>query len=270
MIPSNTPSIEPAVVLCLSGHDPSGGAGIQADIEAVAAQGCHAATVITCLTLQDTLDVQELIPVSRELFLQQARLLCQDFNIAAIKIGALGSASIASAVSELLVETGSTDASIPVVLDPVLAAGGGAEMAQDDLLAGINQLLPRITLLTPNRQEARRLANTATAQDAAVRILAAGCQAVLVTGADESDKSAVVNQLYQPGFSRQWNYPKLPGKYHGSGCTLAASVAARLALGEPMQQALTAAQDYTLQTLRQATHPGKGQAIPRRCIPCTN
>ncbi len=260
------PTTQPAVVLCLSGHDPSGGAGIQADIEAIAAQGCHAATVVTCLTLQDTRNVQELIPVSRELFIRQVRLICQDYAIAAIKIGLLGSPAIAQAVAELLDELSGKGSSVPVVLDPVLAAGGGAELSQQQLLTEINQLLPRISLLTPNRQEARRLAGTEHIADAANRILAAGCRAVLVTGADESDEHTVVNQLYQPYQNHQWQYPKLAGEYHGSGCTLAAGIAARLALGEPLQQALTVAQDYTLQTLRQATNPGHGQSIPRRCI----
>ncbi len=265
-----SPIIQPAVVLCLSGHDPSGGAGIQADIESIAAQGCHAATVITCHTLQDTLNVQELIPVSRDLFMRQVRLICRDYTIAAIKIGLLGSPSIARAVMELLEELNIQDSGIPVVLDPVLTAGGGAELGQRQMIAEINQLLPRISLLTPNRQEARRLAETEAIDHAASHILAAGCKAVLVTGADESDEHTVINQLYQPHQNHQWRYPKLAGQYHGSGCTLAASIAARLALGEPLQQALAAAQDYTLQTLRQATNPGRGQAIPRRCIPCTN
>ena len=103
-MPSN---VQPAVVLCLSGHDPSGGAGIHADIEAVAAQGCHAATVITCLTLQDTLNVQELVPVSTELLKRQVRLISQDYTIAAIKIGLLGSPAMAHTVMELLGELNS-------------------------------------------------------------------------------------------------------------------------------------------------------------------
>lgn len=265
-----SPIIQPAVVLCLSGHDPSGGAGIQADIEAIAAQGCHAATVITCHTLQDTLNVQELIPSSKDLFMRQLRLICQDYTIAAVKIGLLGSPSIARAVMEFLEELNIQGSGIPVVLDPVLAAGGGAELGRRQMIAEINQLLPRICLLTPNRQEARYLADTKSIDEAADHILSAGCQAILVTGADESDGNTVVNQLYQPYQNHQWRYPKLAGQYHGSGCTLAASIAARLALGETLQQALTAAQDYTLETLLQATNPGQGQAIPRRCIPCTN
>lgn len=264
-----SPTIPPTVVLCLSGHDPSGGAGIQADIEAISAQGCHAATVITCLTLQDTLNVQELMPVSRELFIRQVRLICQDYTIAAIKIGLLGSQAIARTVTELLDELNQENRSIPVVLDPVLAAGGGAELGRQQLITEINRMLPRISLLTPNRLEARRLADAETIDQAASHILAAGCKAVLITGADESDEHTVVNQLYQPHQNHQWRYPKLAGQYHGSGCTLAASISARLALGEPLQQALSVAQDYTLQTLRQATNPGRGQAIPRRCIPCT-
>lgn len=261
---------QPPVVLCLSGHDPSGGAGIQADIEAVAAQGCHAATVITCLTLQDTLNVRELTSVSTEMFVRQTQLICEDFTIAAIKIGLLGSATIARTVTKLLGELSREGSSVPVVLDPVLAAGGGAELARQQLITEINRMLPQVSLLTPNRQEARRLAGVERITDAANIILSAGCQGVLVTGADEADEQTVINQLYHPQQNDQWRYPKLSGQYHGSGCTLAASIAARLALGEPLQQALTTAQDYTLQTLRQATSPGHGQAIPRRCIPCTN
>ena len=261
--------IQPAVVLCLSGHDPSGGAGIQADIEAVAAQGCHAATVVTCLTLQDTRNVQELVPVATELFKRQVRLIGQDYTIAAIKIGLLGTPAMARSVSEVLDELKGQDNTIPVVLDPVLAAGGGAELAQQRIIAEIRQLLPHITLLTPNRQEARRLAQAETTADAASDLLAAGCQAVLVTGADEAEGNMVINQLYQQHHERQWRYPKLTGQYHGSGCTLAASSAARLALGEPLQLALELAQDYTYQTLLQAINPGQGQSIPRRII-CTN
>ncbi len=264
------PNTGPAIVLCLSGHDPSGGAGIQADIETVAAQGCHAATVITCLTLQDSLNVLELAPVSRDLFMAQARLICQDYAIAAIKIGLLGSPVIARAVTKLLDELSNKGLSVPVVLDPVLAAGGGAELTGQHLIEEIRQLLPRISLLTPNRQEARRLAGTDAITDAADQILEAGCQAVLVTSADESDEHTVINQLYQAHAKQQWQFPKLAAQYHGSGCTLAAAIAARLALGEPLQQALTIAQDYTLQTLRQATKPGHGQCIPHRRLACTN
>ena len=265
-MPSN---VQPAVVLCLSGHDPSGGAGIHADIEAVAAQGCHAATVITCLTLQDTLNVRELAPVSTTLFKRQVRLINQDYTIAAIKIGLLGSPLMAATVMELLGELNREGGPLPVVLDPVLAAGGGAELGRQELVAEIQQMLPRITLLTPNRQEARRFTGTEDISDAANLILAAGCQAVLVTGADEADGDMVINQLYQQHHNHQWRYPKLTGQYHGSGCTLAASIAARLALGEPLRQALATAQDYTYQTLLQATNPGRGQSIPHRML-CTS
>jgi len=264
------PPTQSAVVLCLSGHDPSGGAGIQADIEAIAAQGCHAATVITCLTLQDTSNVRELVPVSREMFMRQFRLMCKDFELAAIKIGLLGSPAIARAVTELLDGLSKGGIRIPVVLDPVLAAGGGTNLARQQLITEINQMLPHISLLTPNRQEARRLAGVEHIDDAASTMLSAGCQAVLVTGADESDEQTVINRLYHSQQNHQWQHPKLAGQYHGSGCTLAASIAARLALGEPLQQALTTAQDYTWETLRQATSPGHGQSIPRRCVPCTN
>lgn len=255
-------------VLCLSGHDPSGGAGIQADSEAITAQGCHAATVITCLTLQDTRNVRELIPLSADFVMRQARLMCEDFHIGAIKIGLLGSSSMANAVTELLRELQGNGIHVPVVLDPVLAAGGGINLAPQNIIPDLLNILPLVTLLTPNRQEARRLGNTDSVSTAAQRFIATGCKAVLITGADESEAQVVTNQLYLPHDTHQWQYPKLDGQYHGSGCTLASSIAARLALGEPLQQALGTAQDYTLQTLRRATRPGRGQAIPNRAKIC--
>ncbi|MDD1649456.1 MAG: bifunctional hydroxymethylpyrimidine kinase/phosphomethylpyrimidine kinase, partial [Methylococcaceae bacterium] len=114
-------SPHPPVVLCLSGHDPTGGAGLQADIETLRALGCHPATVVTALTAQDTRDVQAVYPQAPDLFLSQARLVLADLPVAAIKIGLLGSAGIALAVVKLIGEAGP----VPVVLDPILAAGGG-------------------------------------------------------------------------------------------------------------------------------------------------
>jgi len=116
------PAIAPRpIVLCLSGHDPVGGAGVQADIETISRLGCHACTVITALTVQDSADVHSIFPLDTTLFLQQARCVIADMRPNAIKIGLLGSADMAASVASLLREL----PEIPVVLDPVLAAGGG-------------------------------------------------------------------------------------------------------------------------------------------------
>lgn len=259
-------SQDPPVVLCISGHDPSGGAGIHADIEAVAAQGCHAATVISCLTLQDTQNVSKLVPAPVELFEQQVRLICEDYNVSAVKVGLLGSIEIAASVLRLMNDLFTGSHRVPVVLDPILAAGGGAKLADPHLRQMIIHLLQHTSLLTPNRKEIRVLGDSEDITDAVHHILNKGCRAVLVTGADDSGADLVNNVLYHKGAHFCWQYPKLAGQYHGSGCTLAAAAAARLALGEPLQLALTNAQDYTIETLRRSIHPGRGQFIPRRCI----
>lgn len=255
------PHSHPPVVLSIAGHDPCGGAGIQADIEAITAQGCMATTVITCLTVQDTKNVKQLIPLNRDLVADQARTLLADIPVQAFKIGLLGDVAIAEVVASLLAD----HPQIPVVLDPILAAGGGAKLADRALLEHIrSQLLPRTTVATPNSEEARRLAGEQSLAASARGIIALGCDGVLITGGHESDRD-VVNRLYRPDQEPiERNWPRLPGEYHGSGCTLAASLAALLAHGLPLEQAVAAAQTYTWNTLSHGYRPGRGQSIPCR------
>ncbi|HHH40367.1 MAG TPA: hydroxymethylpyrimidine/phosphomethylpyrimidine kinase [Sedimenticola sp.] len=259
------PSPTPPVVLSLSGHDPTGGAGIQADIEAISAQGCIATTVVTCLTVQDTENVHRLAPVAPDLVTAQGRTLLADIRVQAFKVGLLGSAEIAGAVAGLL----RAHPDIPVVLDPVLAAGGGAGLADAALLDAIrSRLLPLATLVTPNSVEARRITGGDTPGACADRLLAYGCGAALITGGHEREPR-VRNRLYRPGLpvvTHDW--PRLPGGYHGSGCTLAASVAALLARGLDLEPAVAAAQESTWQSLSRARRPGRGQMLPCRIAPC--
>jgi len=250
------------IVLSISGHDPGGGAGIQADIEAIAANGCHACTVITCLTEQDTCDVRALLPQPTSQILAQAGTLLADSRVSAIKIGLLGEATIAEAVAALL----ERHPDIPVVLDPVLASGAGSQLATDELVGVLRrQLLPRASLVTPNSPEARTLVPEAAHLDrCARRLLDLGCGAVLITGTHES-APGVINRLYQGAVPpRQWVWRRLPGSYHGSGCTLASAIAARLALGEDLVEATTKAQRYTWQTLARGLRTGRCQALPDR------
>ncbi len=248
----------PPVVLTLSGHDPTGGAGLQADIEAIRDQGCHPATAVTCLTVQDTTGVHGLQPVKAELLRDQALRVLADLAPAALKIGLLADSATAATVAGLLEET----PDLPLVLDPVLHSG-----ADDPLGAAewLQPLLPHCTLVTPNRREARALTGRADPADAARRLLHRGCRAVLVTGADEAERGEVVNSLYTREGVRHWRWHRLPGTYHGSGCTLAAALAARLALGEELQTAADRAQAYTHRTLQRAIAPGRGQRLPGRC-----
>lgn len=256
----------PPVVLAIGGHDPSGGAGIQADIEAVAASGGHAVSLVTCLTTQDSCNVREVHPVAPEQLRQQAELLLADSPVAAIKVGLLGSPQIAATLAQLLRDL----PDIPLVLDPVLAAGGGSELAGSQLLACVREeLLPLCHLLTPNIPEAIRLSGLqadATPEACAEKLLATGCEAVLTTGThDASSDNLVTHRLFrpqQPTVSSDW--PRLPGEYHGSGCTLAAAIAAGLAAGTPLHQAVEQGLDYTWQSLRHGFQSGRCQATPDR------
>lgn len=252
------------IVLCIGGHDPTGGAGIQADIETVNALGGRAVSLVTALTAQDSHNVSAVLPTPVSAFSQQFDTLVDDIAPDAVKIGLLGSIEqIADLAARL------TALSLPVILDPVLAAGGGYAMDRNGLSAAIRvQLLPITTLLTPNRAEARRLAGRQTTAASAWALLEAGAQAVLVTGADEAaeqGEAEVVNRLYRGGTPpTDFAWPRLPHRYHGSGCTLASACATYLASGRQLDEAVAAAQAFVARALEQAEAAGRGQLLPRR------
>lgn len=250
------------VVMVFSGLDPTGGAGIQADIEAIASQGCHASPIITAIAVQDTRNVQRVLPTPADVIIEQARAVLEDVPIAAFKIGLLGSVEAAEAVHTLVRER----PQIPVILDPILRAGGGTPLADTQLIDAIaTLLLPLTTILTPNAAEARTLAPEAdTLEACAFALLDKGCEFVLVTGADEPT-SEVINTLY--GNHRrleQFRWQRLEEHYHGSGCTLAASIAGLLAHGREPFTAIHEAQEYTWEALRRGYRIGHGQAVPNR------
>jgi len=253
----------PPVVLAIGGHDPCGGAGIQADIETIAALGCHAATAVTALTVQDTSNVSALHPVEPVVLRAQIEAVLADLPVSVVKVGLLGSAAAAEVVADAL----DAHEGLRLVLDPVLAAGGGAELSDDALHSVIRRsLLPRTFLLTPNTVEAQRLTGEASTDAAAGDLLALGVEHLLITGG-HAPGDEVVNRYFGPGEARdQWNWPRLDGEFHGSGCTLASACAALLARGLPLGVALRLAQAFTQDALAQASRPGRGQAIPRRIL----
>jgi hydroxymethylpyrimidine/phosphomethylpyrimidine kinase len=249
------------IVLTLSGHDPCGGAGIQADIETIANFQCHAVSVITALTEQDSRNVKRIIPQKPGDIIDQALTVLADIPVKAIKIGLLGHPEIVRSVHTILKHC----QEIPVVFDPVLAAGGGADLAGNDLISLIAELLlPYTTILTPNSMEARRLTGLDDLQQCGVSLSNKGCDYVLITGTHESTHS-VCNQLFhhsQDCIAFHWE--RLPYSYHGSGCTLASSIAALLAKGLAINSAVEEAQDYTWHALQYGFRPGQGQHIPNR------
>jgi hydroxymethylpyrimidine/phosphomethylpyrimidine kinase len=258
----------PPIVLVFAATDPSGGAGLQSDILTLASMGCHPLSVVTAVTIQDTMGVDDVSPIDAEWVADQARCVLEDMPIAAFKIGLLGNLEQIAVIAEVV----SDYPEVPLVLDPVLASGRGDELVTEEMIGALRELLiPQTTILTPNSLEARRLAREDGEEDegadlaeCAKRIIATGCEYVLVTGTHEHT-SQVVNTLYgQNGMVRTDSWPRLPGSYHGSGCTLASAIAATIANGLEVGDAVKDAQEYTWQTLKAAFRPGMGQYIPDR------
>ncbi|MEQ1592032.1 MAG: hydroxymethylpyrimidine/phosphomethylpyrimidine kinase [Thiobacillaceae bacterium] len=267
MPPIFTPRPTPPLVLSFAASDPTGGAGIQADLLTLASMGCHPLSVITALTVQDTAGVDEILVIDADWVSDQARMLLEDMPVAAFKMGMLGSVETIAAIAEIL----SDYPEIPVILDPVLASGRGDEFSTDDMIAAMCELiLPQTTIITPNSNEARRLALFESEDEdislpaCAARLIELGCEYVLITGTHENTPR-VLNSLFNSGGMMQTDaWDRLPGSYHGSGCTLASAIAATLAYGQEMPQAVREAQEYTYETLKAAFRPGMGQYIPER------
>jgi hydroxymethylpyrimidine/phosphomethylpyrimidine kinase len=258
----------PPIVLVFAAADPSGGAGIQADILTLSSMGCHPLSVITAVTIQDTMGVEDVLPIDAEWVADQARCVLEDMPVTVFKVGLLGSVEAIAAIAEVV----SDYPDIPLVLDPVLASGRGDELASEDMISAMRELLiPQTTLITPNTLEARRLAQDDTNEnddpdlnECARRLLNLGCEYILITGTHENTPQ-VVNTLYdQQGVVRTDSWQRLPGIFHGSGCTLASAISATIANGLGVPEAVGDAQEYTWQTLKFAYRTGMGQLIPDR------
>lgn len=247
-------------VLCISGHDPSGGAGIQADIEACAALGAHALSVLSSITVQDSREVYAVRALDEDWLVQQVQHLLADCRPGAIKVGLVGSAAQARRIAGYLRETG-----LPSVVDPVLRAGGGGVLAGDDTAEALRaHLLPAASVITPNAREARALTGLDDADAAAEALLQAGCANVLVTGGDEPGDTVVNSWHRRSAAAVRFEWPRVPLGFHGAGCTLAASIAACLAAGLDLATALSEAQAAVHLALRHAVAIGRGRAIPGR------
>ena len=262
----SAPSQLPPIVLAFAATDPSGGAGLQADMLTLASMGCHPLSVVTAVTIQDTMGVEEVMALDAEWVADQARCVLEDMPVAAFKVGMVGSIENIAAIAEVV----SDYPEIPLILDPVLASGRGDELVTDEMISALRELLvPQSTIITPNSIEARRLTQEEGEEDidlaeCARRLLATGCEYVLITGTHENT-TQVTNTLYgQDGVVRSDNWERLPGSYHGSGCTLASAIAATIANGLNISDAVQDAQEYTWQTLKAAFRPGMGQHIPDR------
>ncbi len=260
-----------ACVLVFAGHDPSGGAGIQADIEAIAAQGAHALPIITALTVQDNNQVYAVHPIASSIIEAQARALISCMPIRAVKLGIVGHREnaevIASLIDELQQQKRFENRDLPIVLDTVLGSGRGNLLSLDDACFAMAPLIDRASLLTPNLPELAKLApHGLTSAQKAMSLLGGSCRDVLLKGG-HADDEVVINRWFSsdhPQQEVQWSWPRLAAQFHGSGCTLAAAISAHLALGKSMQQSLFDAQEYTQMSLASAFQIADGQRIPQR------
>jgi len=254
--------------------DPSSGAGLQADILALASIGCHPLSVVTGITVQDTVGVDSVMPLDADWINDQARTILEDVQVAAFKLGLLGSVENVAVIAEIMADY----PDVPLIIDPILSSGRGDELANEEMQAAMCELLfPQATLITPNSLEARRLAfydegdeiKHTSLDECAQRLLAMGTEYVLITGTHERSTD-VVNSLYggdvqtDSSLIKAYHWERLSGSYHGSGCTLTSAIAACLAHGLTMEEAIQEAQEYTWQTLKNAFRPGMGQFIPDR------
>jgi len=248
------------IVLVIAGHDPSGGAGIQADIESIANAGCHAVTVITSLTAQNTNKITNVSSQDPVFFKKQIKLIFDDFSVAACKIGMIGDVKLVDTIHNEL-----SDIKIPIILDPIINSGTGKNLSSKKTCERIlTLLLPLTTVITPNTLEARILGETDNLKIAADKLLNYGTKSVLITGSHEKTNT-VLNTLYEKNNSpMEYKWKRLASSFHGSGCTLSSRIAANIALGNNLKNAVEDAQKYTWQTLKNGLELGKNQIHPDR------
>lgn len=268
-------SMTRSCVLVFAGLDPSGGAGIQADSQAIAAMGAHALPIVTTLTVQDNDRVYGITPVDPHIVQQQIEALINKIDIAAIKIGIVGSAAIAELIASCINTLRQNNPQLPVVLDPVLASGHGDDLTREDAIQIIAPLRKLATLITPNTLEAHKLTQKLTHKqteqhtseiqsiEQQADLLMQDSPHVLIKGGHAQDEN-VINRWFSQEQQRSWSWPRLQGEFHGSGCTLASAIAAGLAQGWSMETSLDKAQIYTQQALESAFAIAVGQLIPQR------
>jgi hydroxymethylpyrimidine kinase/phosphomethylpyrimidine kinase len=233
----------PTVALTIAGSDPSAGAGIQADLKTFAAHGLYGASVVTAVTSQNTRGVDGVFAVPAAVVGSQLAAVLADLRPAAVKVGMLATAGIAAVVADR-----ARAGELPnLVLDPVLTSTSGYRLG---VVAAVRRLLPYATVVTPNLAEASALAGPAPgAADLAERLIAEGAQNVVITGGDAAGDEAV-DVLWTPSGARFLAAPRVPtGNTHGTGCTFASAVAARLALGDAVPDAVLAAKEYVTRAL---------------------
>jgi hydroxymethylpyrimidine/phosphomethylpyrimidine kinase len=245
-----------AVALTIAGSDPSGGAGIQADLKTFHQYGVYGEAVITLVTVQNTQEVARVEVLDPELVVEQIRAVIRDIPPQAAKLGALGNAGVVRAVAAVAEEF-----SFPLVIDPVMISKQGAPLLTDEAQQAFREkLFGRAFLLTPNLHEAaaltgRPVENVAEMLDAAARLSIAGCRNVLVKGGHLRDKA--IDVLFTEGEFYEFEAERVDTRHtHGTGCTYSAAITAALAKGSPLVEAVAAAKQFITRAIE--SHPGIG------------
>ena len=249
-------------ILCIGGLDPSGGAGLQADIEAIASCGGHALPIASCLTVQNSAQTFSVSSVSAHLIQQQVSALLEDMQIAACKIGVIPNQDVAEMIADILGQL----PNIPVVYDPVISSSHGSQFSDTHTIGTIKEnLLASVTVLTPNLDELNAFINEeCDIVSKAKSLCQFGPQYILATGADDATEQVHNTLLTQDGIISEYQWPRLPNHYHGSGCTLSSALACYLSKSDDILHAVDKAQKFTWQTLKNAQQLGRGQWIPNR------
>lgn len=246
------------VVLSIAGADPSSGAGLQADLLTGAAMGVHVCTALTAWTVQDSRGVLRVQTLDAADTRAQLETLLADFSVAAVKIGLIGSLPMAEMLRDFLL----VRCDLPLVIDPIWRAGGGQELADATLLDFLRvELLPLARIATPNLPEALQLTGADTA-DGAARAWPGDW---LLISDGHGAAAQLDNRLYQRGtLAGRYPQPRLPGSYHGTGCTLSTAIAAGLACGQSVPDAVASSLAFTHAAVAKAYRAGHGQFFPDR------
>jgi hydroxymethylpyrimidine/phosphomethylpyrimidine kinase len=241
----------PPVVLSIAGYDPSSGAGITADVKTAAAHGCFAVTCITALTIQTTLGVRGVEAVPAAVIRRTLEELNSDFDIAAVRIGMLGSAALT--VADFLESAQLKN----VVLDPVIKSSSGADLIDADGLRVLRErLIPLSRVITPNVDEAFALTELRDRKQAAQELNKMGAEAVVITGGHLDE---AVDLLFTDGQFEEFRGPKIQSNAtHGTGCAFATSVACGLAKGKSVREAVIQAKEFVRRAIESAHLVGKG------------
>lgn len=248
--------------------DPVGAIGIQADLASFAAMGCHGLSVVTSILIGDTARIEDVQVIDPDWVADQARVVLEDMAVAAFKVGAVGSIENVSVIAEIV----SDYPDIPLVLDPFISAMPDQGLDSEDMLIAMRELLiPQTTLFLTSAVELARFAETwrePSSEDTlaldAMRVIEMGCEYLFVTGTP-SDVHDVSNTLFNDsGVVRQDNWQRISGSFSGAGATLSATIAAMLANGLDVPEAVFEAQEFTIASIAHAQRLGMGKLVPDR------